>query len=200
VGGDPLCLGGAVSCVAPGFGHNESMDADSPRVVAGAMVTGVSEPACSDHGHAAGADDVLVLPLREDERGSGIYPEGTIALVKQLRAAGVKASYVHPSERRLFEGRKGAVADAVYTVVLGVLSAAGWDGLKGWFGSKERGRLRVTFGQVDGQNGDRVRWWEVEGNAAEAVAAIDRLVSGGPRPGEDGAGGQDGTEDLDGES
>jgi len=131
---------------------------------------------------------LLVLPLREDECGNGIYPEGTLALVKRLRAEGVDAGYLHPPERRLFEGRKGVILDAVASLALGVMSSAAWDGLKRMFRGRSEGKLKVTFGQVSEADAGPAQWWQVEGDSADVLAAIDKLMSGSgtPRPADDG--------------
>lgn len=140
-------------------------------------ITEVAHPL--DPGRAPAMDPatVLVLPLHEDEDGNGVYPEETLSLVKRLRVDGAKASYLHPPERRRFEGRKGVIADAVYTVALGVVSSAAWDGVKRLLGRSQK-RLDVTFGQLDGPEGDAARWWHVEGDGDDVLAAIDKLMSG----------------------
>jgi hypothetical protein len=150
----------------------------------GVAVTAVPCPLPSDQEHAAGPESVLVLPLREDASGNGIYPEESGSLVKQLRAAGMDAAYQHRPEQRLFEGRKGFIPDAVYTVILGVLSSAAWDGVKRLIGSKPRRRLKVTFGQVDGPDAGSARWWQVEGDSSDVIAAIDKLMTVGAMAGE----------------
>src|ERR1700730_12922697 len=106
------------------------MDVDSLELEAGVVVTAVAWPLPPDEEQSTGPESVLVLPVREDAGGNGIYPEETGSLVKRLRAVGVDAGYRHRPEQRLFEGRNGAVTDAVYTVILGVLSSAAWDGVK----------------------------------------------------------------------
>lgn len=151
------------------------MDLDSPD----AVVAAVSCPLCLDGEQAAERRSVLVLPVREDASGNGIYPEETISLVKELRAAGVRAGFMHRPEQRLFEGRKGVFTDAVYTVLLGVLGSATWDGVKRLLQRKSREKLKVTFGQADGIDAGSARWWQVEGDTAAVIAAIDKLVSAG---------------------
>jgi len=58
----------------------------------GAVVTGVRCALPAAEESEVAQDSVLVLPLRVDANGSGIYPEETMSLVKRLRAAGVSAS------------------------------------------------------------------------------------------------------------
>jgi hypothetical protein len=157
--------------------ENYWMNMDSPGLVTGATVTAVARPLGPDSGPVMEPETLLVLPLHEDEDGIGVYPEETLTLVKRLRADGVSARYLHPPELRRFEGRKGVIADAAYTVVLGVLSSAAWDGVKRLLG-RSRKQLKVTFGQVDGPEGDTARWWHVEGDSADTLTAIDKLMAG----------------------
>ena len=144
----------------------------------GAVVTEVPVPSSLMEESAAGQGDVLVLPVRVDANGNGVYPEETLFLVKRLAAAGASASYLHGPEQRLFEGRKGVIADAVATLILGIVSTAAWDGVKLLLGRRSKGKLRVTFGQVERGDAGSARWWQVDGDGTEVIEAIDKLLAG----------------------
>jgi hypothetical protein len=122
----------------------------------------------------AGAD-VVVLPARRDDNGRGVYGEATVFLVKDLRAAGVPAVFADPSDRRVFEVKKSAVGTALVAVVLGLVSNAGWDGVKAWLRREQADdqRLEVSFADVSADGARTV--WAVKGRADEALRAVDRL-------------------------
>jgi hypothetical protein len=157
---------------------NQSMVEDRTQARTGAALAEVACPLPHDQVEEAESEDLVVLPLREDENGNGIYPENTVTLVKRLRANGVDAHYLHPPERRRFEGRNGFVEIAVVSVILGVLSSAAWDGLKRLFSKRPDARLKITFGRKVGLDGSSTSWCEVEGDATDVIAAIDRLIKG----------------------
>lgn len=123
---------------------------------------------------AAGTDSV-VLPARRDDDGRGVYGEATVFLVKELRAAGVSASYADPSDRRVFEVKKSALGTALVAVALGLVSNAGWDGVKAWLRREQPDgqRLEVSFADLSA-DGARTMW-TVKGPAEETLAAVDRL-------------------------
>jgi hypothetical protein len=123
----------------------------------------------------AAGTDVVVLPARRDDDGRGVYGESTVFLVKELRAAGVSASYADPSDRRVFEVKKSALGTALVSVALGLVSNAGWDGVKAWLRREQPDgqRLEVSFADLSA-DGARTMW-TVKGPAEETLAAVDRL-------------------------
>ena len=131
------------------------------------------------HARALG-NPVVILPSRRAEDGRGVYDEGNIFLVKDLRATGVDVAYLDPSDARLFEVRKSAIAADLVTIILGICSSAGWDGIKALLtrGHSADNKLEVTY--TDLGPGSIGRSWTVRGRAEDVIAVIERLQSEPP--------------------
>jgi hypothetical protein len=125
---------------------------------------------------------VVVLPLREID-GIGIYPQGTLTLGKRLRAEGVGAVYLHDSEHRRFEVKKGFVLEAVEALLLGIGSSAGWDAIKALLARSKSRQLEVTYLELETPEGKGIAWKAV-GEAGAVARAIDliRTLGGGHAP------------------
>lgn len=118
--------------------------------------------------------EVVVLPLRVGSDG-GVYTEGTLMLVKSLRAAGVTAAYLHDPEGRKFEARKSAVSELVWVpLAVGVLSSASWDLIRRLLLRVGPRRLRVDYTSLE-QYGAHATTWSVTGDAKSVLDAIERL-------------------------
>lgn len=120
----------------------------------------------------------MVLPIREEE-GKGTYPEGATAL-KHLRAAGVKAIYLHDKNDRqwLHLLGEGEVA-LVLAVAINLFSSASWDllklGIKNWVGSLGGDPpLRIKIDAHRSEN-ERTTSVELEGKGSDVIKALDRL-------------------------
>lgn len=124
--------------------------------------------------------DLVILPVGRDEEGRGLYPADTVFLGKNLRAAGYRVAYADPPGRRLFEVRKSAVATAVASVALGLLTNAAWDGAKwlvGWIRRSRSGdnprelEIQITDARPDSSS----TTWTVRGEPMAVTSAIERL-------------------------
>lgn len=115
-----------------------------------------------------------MLPLRI-ESGQAVYSEGTLTLVKSLRAAGISAAYLHDSDDRTFEAKKGAIADLIWVpLAVGLLTNATWDVLKLMLRRVEARKLRVDYTSLESDD-VQVTTWSVTGDADAVLEAIDRL-------------------------
>lgn len=125
---------------------------------------------------------VVILPLRETDE-IGIYPQGTLTLGKRLRAEGVGAVYLHDSEHRRFEVKKGFVLEAVEALLLGIGSSAGWDAIKALLARSKSRQLEVTYLELETPEGKGAAWKAV-GEADAVARAIDliRTPGGGRAP------------------
>lgn len=128
------------------------------------------------------ASEVLILPFRTDEAGRGVYWDTQLLTVKQLRAAGVDARFLHddPSER-VFQSEHSE--ELVAALAVGVASSAGWDCLKligeyvlAWgsqmTGGRSDARVRVAVARIERPDGAVIEGLEIEGPTAEAAARV----------------------------
>lgn len=140
-----------------------------------------AEPADIDAGLLARAEamatPLVVLPVRH-VNGLGVYPQTSVLLVKQLRAAGLSAEFLDPPESRTFEVKKSAFTTVIMPIVLGIGSSAAWDAIKATFRSRsaeEKTKLSVTYVDLDRKDGQRGAAWKVEGDSDAVLQAIDKL-------------------------
>jgi len=124
--------------------------------------------------------DVVILPREEDECGIGLYDDSVLTLAKALRAEGASADYQHDREHRNWIGERSATV-IVLSIVLGIVSNAGWAGLVRLF-SKTHADDHVR-GKVArcSQRGDSIawEWYEFEGRGEEVARALEQI---GPPP------------------
>jgi hypothetical protein len=121
--------------------------------------------------------DLLILPRKLDEDGDGLYDDSVLTLVKELRAEGITADYLHPPEERRWIGEKSAVA-LVVEFVIGVGGNAGWAALKALFRRREAGTIRVRLARRTSRGEeDEWEWFEAEGTGEEVARAIEALES-----------------------
>lgn len=119
---------------------------------------------------------LVILPHRVTEDGRGVYPDPTTFLVKELRAAGVDASFLDEADQRLFEVKNSALLDMLTAVVLGVASSAAWDGFKALI-RKRTATAPLTVTYVDLSPEGARREFTATGRADEVLESIDRLRS-----------------------
>ncbi|HWL37495.1 MAG TPA: hypothetical protein VNQ77_15020 [Frankiaceae bacterium] len=132
------------------------------------------DPAVQTRARSSG-HDVVVLPVREQDDGVAVYPEASVSMVKELKAIGVDASFLDPADHRVFEVKKGALETAIISLVLGIASSAGWDGIKRLLRQRSNSRLSVKYVELEDRN-QYGRAWQVSGDDTDAVlAAIDKL-------------------------
>ena len=67
---------------------------------------------------------VVIMPHSRTDDGRGIYSQSAVFLAKELRAQGIAAEYSDNSDMRVFEVKKSALAEALVTISLGVVSSA----------------------------------------------------------------------------
>lgn len=125
------------------------------------------------------AHAVVVLPRSRADDGRGVYGEATLFLVKELRAEGIDADYLDPTEDRLFEVKKSALVAALVTIALGIASAGAWDAIKALLRREgaDRSEMEVTYTDLrpDGTG----RTWRVRGHGEDVIRAIDKLQADG---------------------
>lgn len=123
---------------------------------------------------------VVVLPIRE-EPGRAVYGEGTLMLVKSLRAAGVSAAYLHDADERLFEAKKSAITEMVWVpLAVGLVTNAAWDLVKLVLRRARSQALRVDYTSLEVDDAAATTW-TVTGDADAVLDAIDRLRASGER-------------------
>jgi hypothetical protein len=125
--------------------------------------------------------DVLVLPRRRADDGVGVYSQASVFLVKDLRAAGVDAAYLDPSENREFEVQKSAVLVDLVQLAIGsgggLISAAAWATLQRFFSRRQQDEasnreLEVTLVDISGSTGRQLR---VRGTRDDVLTVIGQL-------------------------
>lgn len=118
-------------------------------------------------------EGLLVLPLAIQD-GKAVYTEASVMLVKELRSLGAEAEFSHPSNERVFEVRKSAVA-LVVSYVIGVASNASWELMKRLLRRRAAQRISVTYVELEDGHGLRGKAWKAEGDTDGVIQAIDRI-------------------------
>lgn len=126
--------------------------------------------------------DLVVLPREIADDGTGLYDDSVVDLVKQLRAEGVDAAYMHDADHREWIGEKAWTPTEIALVISvaeNLASSAAWDGLKMIIqrahGGRGRAKLKVCR-VIQSADGTTTREWiEVEGEIGDVVKAIDGL-------------------------
>ena len=107
-----------------------------------------------------------------------------ITIVKELKALGADARYLHDKDDRAWIGEESA-ARIVLDLIIGVASAAGWSGLQALFrGSFSGRRVRVRVGRYEqlGDGSTKAEWYEIDGSGEDVADALAQLA---PREGRD---------------
>jgi hypothetical protein len=127
--------------------------------------------------------DVVFFPERT-EGEVGVYSDDLKAIVKQLRAEGVEAGYLHEAEHREWVGRRGVplLVPFVIGIASSFIGTAAWVAfariLKGTFGQQ---RLSVRYGKLnDDRSGIDGELFQAEGNADDVIKAIEKLRADTP--------------------
>lgn len=121
---------------------------------------------------------VVILPTSVDSDGCGIYSEYTTFLAKDLRAEGVEARFLHPSEQRSFEVRKSALAAAAVFVSLAIAGNASYDLSKAAFlRLLKRGKTNqhLTVELLHIESSGRATGTRISGSADDVIRAIEAL-------------------------
>lgn len=144
----------------------------------GASVERVSVPRLDMEAAMRASTDVVLMPRARTDDGRGIYGEATIFLVKELRAEGIEASFLDPSEGRLFDVKKSAIATALVTVVLGVVSSAAWEAVRSLLIREhpEDSPMEITYTDLSPTGTGSS--WTVRGEGKDVLEAIDKLIEG----------------------
>jgi hypothetical protein len=118
--------------------------------------------------------DVVILP-RQVAEGIGLYDDSVVTVAKELRAAGTSAEYAHGPEAREWIGEK-SVALIALSLIVGIASNAGWDGLRALIGRAGSKRVRVRVARVkESPEGREAEWFELDGPGAEVADALKAL-------------------------
>jgi len=128
--------------------------------------------------------DLVVLPRKIADDGTGLYDDSVIDLVKQLQAEGIDAAYLHDADHREWIGEKGwtpAEIALVVSIAENLASSAVWDGLKTILQRAHGGKGRVKLKAcrvIQSPDGTKTQEWiEVEGENGDVAKAIDALHS-----------------------
>jgi len=122
--------------------------------------------------------DVLLLP-REISEGRGLYDDSMDTLAKEIRASGATAQYQHDVSSRDWIGEKH-LPTIVLDVIAGVLSNAGWAGLRAVVAKRNAKQVRVrVVRRKETTSGLEEEWFEVEGPGAEVADALEALQRDG---------------------
>jgi hypothetical protein len=122
--------------------------------------------------------DVLLLP-REISEGRGLYDDSVDTLAKEIRASGSRAEYQHDVSSRDWIGEKHLPV-IVLDVIAGVLSNAGWAGLRAVVVKRRSKQVRVRVVQrKETPSGLEEEWFEVKGPGIEVADALKALQHGG---------------------
>ncbi|MEJ5914720.1 hypothetical protein [Pseudokineococcus sp. 1T1Z-3] len=117
----------------------------------------------------------MIEPQRRDQAGRGIYDASTEMIVKELREAGVRASFLDPPATRLFNVQHSAWADLVLAIVINFGSSAAWDGLKALIRKSSppsrHVSLSLTAVEADGSR----RELHASGSGEDVIAVIQGL-------------------------
>jgi hypothetical protein len=122
--------------------------------------------------------DVLLLP-RETGEGRGLYDDSVDTLAKEIRASGATAEYQHDASSRGWIGEKHLPVIEL-DVIAGILSNAGWAGLRAVVAKRKVKRVRVKVGRrKETPSGLEEEWIELEGPGIEVANALEVLQQGG---------------------
>lgn len=132
-----------------------------------------------------GEHDVVLLP-QEIDGDIGIYRDEQTMVVKELRAQGVDAAFLHDSEHRHWLALKGSDIVIPLIVQFGVsfLASGSWELvanlLRGRFG---KATLAVKFGRTrELESGTETEWFEAEGDGDAVAEALRILAKGDDKP------------------
>jgi hypothetical protein len=123
----------------------------------------------------ANGGSIVLLPLRE-VGGRGVYSDSSTLLVKQLRAAGVNATFLDPPEQRTFEMKKTGL-EVLIGFGVAVAGAAAWDALKALFRAHPKPQLSLTYVDIETKDGKRKRSLKAEGDSGSVLSALDKVIS-----------------------
>ena len=123
---------------------------------------------------------ITVLPhsIKDD---IGVYPNDSLTLVKELRAAGLDAAYMHDKAEREWRVQLGDVPTELLIAIVGAVAGGGvLEGLKILLLGRLRNRkLTATIVRVkDAPSGERdSAWYHFEGDGSDVAEVLDRVMS-----------------------
>jgi hypothetical protein len=123
--------------------------------------------------------EVLVLP--ESIRGDvGTYRDEALVLVKELRAEGVDAEYLHNAERREWHGLRSqdTVAVLILSFAAGLLSNATWEAIKAVVGRRFGKRNIIVRFHERRTEHEEESWYEASGPADSVIDSIREFKAG----------------------
>jgi hypothetical protein len=133
--------------------------------------------------------EVVFLP-QEVEGDVGVYRDEQLTIVKELKAQGVDAAYLHDADHREWLSLKGADVVVPLVVQFGIsfLASGAWEIFAGLLLARfRRSRLWVKMGRtVDKGSGAETEWFEATGDADSVTNALRIFAKGGPAEPSDG--------------
>ena len=118
--------------------------------------------------------DLVILPYDLDG-DRGIYSDQLATTVKTLRAEGIDARWLHDADHRLWSGERSALVDLwIIPFIVGIASSGGWTALTALV-RRRTGPVKLKIGYRRDPSGSEERWIELEGDAADVAAELERL-------------------------
>lgn len=124
--------------------------------------------------------DIVLIPWREDEDGTGVYPEASLTLAKHLRLEQVNVAFAHDSESRSWLQLLGhGEVSLIAAIALNVVGSASWDlvraGFARWIDTLEEGtRLNVKI-ELYSPSGKKREALEIRGRASQVLRALNDI-------------------------
>ena len=120
---------------------------------------------------------ITVLP-HSIKDSIGVYPNDSLTLVKELRAAGLDAAYMHDNTEREWRVQLGDVPTELLIAIVGAVVGGGvLEGLKILLAGRLRGhKLVATIVRVkEAPSGERdAAWYHFEGDGSDVAKVLDR--------------------------
>lgn len=131
-----------------------------------------------------GADEIIVLPERINDKGVALYVESSMELYKELRDhEGSQVSYLNTIGGRKWVDRLGlsdeTIISLILSVPLGLLVNMTWDAIKKFASERKESknvRIKITIANRDSD--PAWTWYEFEGSPKEVIELADRITNG----------------------
>ncbi|MGC2487036.1 MAG: hypothetical protein WA359_12425 [Acidimicrobiales bacterium] len=123
--------------------------------------------------------DVIVLPSEITELGIALYEGTMVTSVKELKELGVKAEFANPPSERAWITQESLAGEGI-NIVVGILSAGGWDAIKALVLRRTNGhvRARIFSGSIT-KDGIQWNYFSANGTGEAVGAQIDAYLGSG---------------------
>ena len=123
--------------------------------------------------------DVIVLPSQINESGIALYEGTMVTSVKEFAELGVKVQFANPPEERAWITQESLAGEGI-NLVVGILSAGGWEALKALVLHRRNGRVRARIfsGSITKQ-GIQWSYFSANGTGKAVAAQIDAYLESG---------------------